>query len=85
MTLGNARRVRPLYSNRFLQRSLSNVQNFINIRSDYTKRSVVCSNRSTQVVGRPATVKTIYIEQSVLNKIEEDPTKSTRTCSPIKY
>ncbi|CAH1956553.1 unnamed protein product [Acanthoscelides obtectus] len=76
IALGNARRARRMYGDRFPQRPLPNiqVQTFINI---HARLCEACSfKRYTHVAGRPTSVRTIQIEEAVLNKIEEDPTTS---------
>ncbi|CAH1988614.1 unnamed protein product [Acanthoscelides obtectus] len=67
MALGTARRTR---------RPPPNVQTFINIHDRLCESGSF--KRSTHVAGRTASVRTIQIEEAVLNKIEEDRTTSTR-------
>lgn len=79
MAHGNAQAARRMYQARYPQRVVPDVKTFINIHLR------LCENgsfkRTTDIPGRPATVRTVAIEEAVLNKIEGDPQISTRKIS----
>lgn len=76
MAHGNAQAARRMYHARFPQRVTPHVQTFINVHARLCETGSF--KRTTDVPGRPATVRTVAIEEAVLNRIEEDPQTSTR-------
>lgn len=76
MAHGNARAARRMYQLRYPRRHVPNKQTFINIHSRLCERGNF--KRSTARVGRPRRVRTVQIEEAVLNEIEAHPETSTR-------
>lgn len=76
MAHGNARAARRLYHERFPQRPVPNTQTFINIHARLCETGSF--KKSTNPIGRPATVRTVQMEEAVLNEIERNPETSTR-------
>lgn len=79
MAHGNARAARRMYQERYPNRPLPNRQLFVNIHSRLGETGSF--KRSTALIGRPRTVRTVQIEEAVINAIEENPETSTRKIS----
>nr|CAH7758052.1 unnamed protein product [Callosobruchus chinensis] len=76
MAQGNAHAARRIYYERYPQRAVPAVRTFIRIHARLSKRGGF--KRSTVVIGRPAIVRTVRMEEAVLNEIERNPETSTR-------
>lgn len=76
MAQGNAHAARRMYHQRFPQRIVPAINTFIRIHARLSETGSF--KRSRVVIGRPATVRTVQIEEAVLNEIEMNPETSTR-------
>nr|CAH7749929.1 unnamed protein product [Callosobruchus chinensis] len=76
MAQGNAHDARRIYHERYLQRAVPAVKTFIRIHARLSETGSF--KRSTVVIGRPAIVRTVQMEEAVLNQIERNPETSTR-------
>nr|CAH7750796.1 unnamed protein product [Callosobruchus chinensis] len=65
-----------LYHERYPQRAVPAVRTFIRIHARLSETGSF--KRSTVVIGRPAIVRTVQMEEAVLNEIEKNPETSTR-------
>nr|CAH7733128.1 unnamed protein product [Callosobruchus chinensis] len=73
---GNAHAARRIYHERYPQRAVPALRTFIRIHARLSETSSF--KRSTVVIGRPAIVRTVQMEEAVLNEIEKNPETSTR-------
>nr|CAH7737068.1 unnamed protein product [Callosobruchus chinensis] len=76
MAQGNAHAARRIYHERYPQRAVPAVRTFIRIHARLSETGSF--KRSTFVIGRPAIVRTVQMEEAVLNEIERNPETSTR-------
>nr|CAH7739118.1 unnamed protein product [Callosobruchus chinensis] len=76
MAQGNAHAARRIYHERYPQRAVPAVRTFIRIHARLSETGSF--KRSTVVIGRPAIVQTVQMEEAVLNEIERNPETSTR-------
>nr|CAH7727974.1 unnamed protein product [Callosobruchus chinensis] len=76
MAHGNAHAARRIYHERYPQRAVPAVRTFIRIHARLSETGSF--KRSTVVIGRPAIVRTVQMEEAVLNEIERNPETSTR-------
>nr|CAH7732268.1 unnamed protein product [Callosobruchus chinensis] len=76
MAQGNAHAARRIYYERYPQRAVPAVRTFIRIHARLSKRGSF--KRSTVVIGRPAIVRTVQMEEAVVNEIERNPETSGR-------
>nr|CAH7727829.1 unnamed protein product [Callosobruchus chinensis] len=76
MAQGNAQAARRIYRERYPQRAVPAVRTFIRIHARLSETGSF--KRSTVVIGRPAIVRTVQMEEAVLNEIERNPETSTR-------
>nr|CAH7740497.1 unnamed protein product [Callosobruchus chinensis] len=76
MAQGNAHAARRIYHERCPQRAVPAVRKFIRIHARLSETGSF--KRSTVVIGRPAIVRTVQMEEAVLNEIERNPETSTR-------
>nr|CAH7751600.1 unnamed protein product [Callosobruchus chinensis]CAH7754316.1 unnamed protein product [Callosobruchus chinensis] len=76
MAQGNAHAARRIYHERFSQRAVPAVRTFIRIHARLSETGSF--KRSTIVIGRSAIVRTVQVDEAVLNEIERNPETSTR-------
>nr|CAH7742985.1 unnamed protein product [Callosobruchus chinensis] len=76
MAQGNVHAARRIYHERYSQRTVPAVRTFIRIHARLSETGSF--KRSTVVIGRPAIVRTVQMEEAVLNEIERNPETSTR-------
>nr|CAH7768641.1 unnamed protein product [Callosobruchus chinensis] len=76
MAQGNGHAARRIYHERYPQRAVPTVRTFIRIHARLSKTGSF--KRSTVVIGRPAIVRTVQMEEAGLNEIERNPETSTR-------
>nr|CAH7729232.1 unnamed protein product [Callosobruchus chinensis] len=76
MAQGNAHAARRIYHERYPQRAVPAVRTFIRIHARLSETGSF--KRSRVVIGRPAIVRTVQMEEAVLNEIERNPETSTR-------
>nr|CAH7740264.1 unnamed protein product [Callosobruchus chinensis] len=76
MAQGNAHAARRIYHERYPQRAVPAVRTFIRIHARLSETGSF--KRSTVVIGRPAILRTVQMEEAVLNEIERNPETSTR-------
>ncbi|KAB0805629.1 hypothetical protein PPYR_02599 [Photinus pyralis] len=73
---GNAREAVRLYAERYPNRVQPNRAQFVNIHRNLGEHGTL--GRNPDVTGRPRTRRTVEFEEAVLNRIEENPSTSTR-------
>lgn len=71
---GNSLQAKRLYSERFSNR-IPDRRTFVNIHQRFHDTGAFKSNGGP---GRPMTIRTVELEENVLNMVEEDPSTSTR-------
>lgn len=76
MAQGNSRAARRIYQERYPHRPVPNRQTFVRIHERLCESGTF--NRSADVIGRPATVRTVELEEAVLDEIQRSPDTSTR-------
>lgn len=76
MAQGNSREARRIYLQRYPHRRVPNRQTFVKIHQRLSESGTF--KRSTAVIGRPATARTVEVEEAVLHEIEHSPGTSTR-------
>nr|CAH7725180.1 unnamed protein product [Callosobruchus chinensis] len=76
MAQGNAHAARHIYHERYPQRAVPAVRTFIRIHARLSQTGSF--KRSTVVIGRPAIVRSLQMEEAVLKEIERNPETSTR-------
>ena len=81
MAHGNSNAARRIYHERFPQRVVPNRRTFVRLHARLSETGSF--KRSTVVIGRPATVRTVQIEEAVLNEIEVNPHTSTRKIAEV--
>nr|CAH7769638.1 unnamed protein product [Callosobruchus chinensis] len=79
MAQGSAHAARRIYHERYPQRAVPAVRTFIRIHARLSETGSF--KRSTVVIGRPAIVRTVQMEEAVLNEIERNPETSRRKIS----
>nr|CAH7732565.1 unnamed protein product [Callosobruchus chinensis] len=73
MAQSNAHAARRIYHERYPQRSVPAVRTLKLILIHPRLSETGSFKRSTVVIGRPAIVRTVQMEQAVLNEIERNP------------
>ncbi|KAB0803304.1 hypothetical protein PPYR_00274 [Photinus pyralis] len=73
---GNARKAVRLYAERYPNRVQPNRAQFVNIHRNLGEHGTL--GRNPDVTGRPRTRRTVEFEEAVLNRIEGNPSTSTR-------
>nr|CAH7748801.1 unnamed protein product [Callosobruchus chinensis] len=76
MAQGNAHAAKRIYHERYPQRAVPAVRTFIRIHARLSETGSF--KRSTVVTERPAVVRTVQMEEAVLNEIERNPETTTR-------
>jgi hypothetical protein len=79
---GNNREARLLYQQSFPQWHLPHRQTFVNI--DCHLRETGIFQHVTANWGRPLSVQTPHLEESILHHIEQDPASSTRRIAAVE-
>jgi hypothetical protein len=80
---GNARLAERLYTQRFPHRQHPNHKVFIAVHNRIRETGSVVPNK--QEVGRPRSVRTADFEEDVLQKIEDNPSTSTRAIASAMH
>ncbi|KMQ83534.1 hypothetical protein RF55_19752 [Lasius niger] len=72
---GNSLQAKRLYSEQFPNRRIPDRKTFVNIHQRFHDTGAFKSNGGS---GRPMTIRTVELEENVLNMVEEDPSTFTR-------